>query len=248
MRLIPVIDLLDGQVVHAIKGERKHYRPVQSILCDASDPISIARAFRDRLGLNEIYIADLSALLSSGQNNHREIIATLAEKEGINILLDAGTSNAEEALAWLKLGVRKVIVGSETLRTEASLEEMPTSLDPDRLIFSLDFRAGKIMSQCTALTLMPPLEVLALLHSSAWKEVILLDLRRVGSGEGADRSIAAKVRSNLPDLKLLIGGGIANSEELFELESMGISGVLAATALHQGIITAEHISSLKLRH
>ena len=70
MRLIPVMDLLDGRVVQAIKGEREQYKPVKSVLCDTSEPVDVARAFRDQLGLSEIYIADLDAIM--GRGSHRE--------------------------------------------------------------------------------------------------------------------------------------------------------------------------------
>jgi phosphoribosylformimino-5-aminoimidazole carboxamide ribotide isomerase len=97
MRLIPVIDLLDGLAAHAVKGERSRYRPVKSVLCDTSDPLAIARAFRDRLGLHEIYVADLNAIQGFSPTRHRDIIAALARGEKISILLDAGIPDVETA-------------------------------------------------------------------------------------------------------------------------------------------------------
>jgi phosphoribosylformimino-5-aminoimidazole carboxamide ribotide isomerase len=242
MRIIPVIDLLDGLVVHAVKGERQNYQPVKSVLCDSSDPIAIARAFRDRLGLHEIYIADLDAIQSAGRSNHKEIIAILAGKERIHIILDAGTSDIEGARAWLDLGVRKIVIGSETLLTLDALHNIPAAIAPDRLVFSLDLRAGNILSQCPVLSAMKPMEALKHLFSAGWSEIILLDLKRVGSEAGADGILAADAHCTFPDLRLLIGGGIANPEQLVEFESCGIAGVLTATALHRGIIRKEHIS------
>ncbi len=242
--MIPVIDLLDGQAVHAVRGEREHYRPLKSVLCDSSDPLVVARVFRDQLRLNEIYIADLNAIQSFAQPRHLELINVLVNREEMTIILDAGVSDVENARAWLDLGVRKMVIGTETLRTWDTLQTLPAKLDRERLIFSLDFRAEKILSQCPVLASMPPLEVLKHLQSAGWQEIILLDLRRVGSGEGVNRMLVAEARANFPDLGLLLGGGIANPEELTELESLGIAGVLVATALHRGIITVKHLSTL----
>jgi phosphoribosylformimino-5-aminoimidazole carboxamide ribotide isomerase len=236
MRIIPVIDLLGGQVVHAVKGERQHYLPVKSVLCSTPDPIAIARAFRDRLGLNEIYIADLDALQSAGNSTHRETIAILAQKEHINILLDAGVSDIESARAWLDLGIHKIIIGSETMNAWDALKDIPAAISPDRLIFSLDLRAGKILSRYPALAAMAPMEALRNLHSAGWPEIILLDLNRVGSESGIDHPFLAGARTAFPDLSLLIGGGISSTEELAGLKARGIAGVLLATALHRGTI------------
>jgi phosphoribosylformimino-5-aminoimidazole carboxamide ribotide isomerase len=244
MRLIPVIDLLNGQAVHAIKGNRAKYKPVKSVLCDTPDAISLARAFRDRLGLNEIYIADLNAIQDSGRTCHRDLIATLAHDERLDIILDAGIPDSEDAQSWLRLGIRKTVIGAETLHTMHALQEIPAVIDPERLVFSLDMRAGKIVSSCPKLASMPPLKALENLHSSGWQEVILLDLNRVGSGEGIDRMLLIQAQSNFPRLKLLAGGGIANTEQLLDLKSLGIAGVLVATALHRGVILAQHLSAL----
>jgi phosphoribosylformimino-5-aminoimidazole carboxamide ribotide isomerase len=245
MRIIPVIDLLGGQAVHAVKGERKYYLPVKSVLCSTSDPITIARSFRDRLGLNEIYIADLDAIQSAGRSNHRALIADLAQKELMSIILDAGVSDIENARAWLDLGIHKVIIGSETLETWDALQDIPAAIAPGHLAFSLDLRAGKIVSPCSALAAMAPIEALKSLHSAGWHEIIVLDLKRVGSEKGADYCIATGARATFPGLRLLIGGGIADPEEVAEIKANGINGVLLATALHRGTIGAEHISAFR---
>jgi phosphoribosylformimino-5-aminoimidazole carboxamide ribotide isomerase len=241
MRVIPVIDLLGGTVVHAVKGERQRYRPVKSVLCATHDPRDIAVAFRDRLGLKEVYVADLDAIQSSGQSNHREAIATLSLSDGMDIILDAGVSDAREASAWLEAGVRKIVVGSETLLTWNAIQHIPASIDSERLVFSLDFRGGKILSRCSRLAAMSPMEALKLLQSAGWNEVLMLDLGRVGSRGGADLGLAAAACADFPDLALLIGGGVTGPEELSALAGMGIAGVLVATALHRGTIDAANL-------
>jgi phosphoribosylformimino-5-aminoimidazole carboxamide ribotide isomerase len=242
MRIIPVLDLLRGQAVHAIKGARAHYQPVKSVLCDSSDPLILARAFRDRLGLREIYVADLDAIQSLDTANHREVIAALAHQEEMDVILDAGISDIDCAERWLDHGVRKVIIGSETLRDLRTLQAIPCRIRRDQLTFSLDSRSGSILSQCDSLTTMTPFQALELLQGSGWKEIILLDLSRVGSGSGTDSPLAVRAIRRFPNLQFLVGGGIANPEELLSLESAGIAGVLVATALHAGTIRAQDIS------
>jgi len=45
MRIIPVIDLMHGQVVRGIAGQRHTYQPIQSRLVASADPMAVARAF-----------------------------------------------------------------------------------------------------------------------------------------------------------------------------------------------------------
>jgi len=244
--LIPVIDLLNNQAVHALKGDRRNYKPLKSVLCDTPDPLEIARAYRDLLGLNEIYIADLDAIQDSSQSNHRNLLETLFSRENTDIILDAGISDTRNISQWLDLGTHKIVVGSETLKTLDALKEIPAEIDPDRMIFSLDFRDGRILSNCPDLSNLSPLKILEILQSSGWQEIILLDLTRVGSGYGIDYSLAVEVRATFPDLILLVGGGITGPEEIKELDSLGTAGVLVATVLHNGIIGPQHLPGLNL--
>ena len=240
MRIIPVIDLLEGQAVHAVKGNRADYRPLKSVLCETAEPLAVAAAFRDRLGLTELYIADLNAIQSRGQTPHRDLIASLARGKNLSVLLDAGASEPEDARAWLDLGIRKAIFGAETVHRLRALQEIPEKVNPDQLVFSLDMRAGRTLSRSPDLASLSPIQVLGLLRSAGWHEVILLDLCRVGSEGGVDHALAVEARAKYPELSILVGGGIANPEQLAQLESVGISGVLVSTALHRGTITARH--------
>ena len=61
MPILPVIDLMGGQVVRGVAGRREAYRPMVSTLTDSSDPLAVACAFRKRFGFEELYLADLVA-------------------------------------------------------------------------------------------------------------------------------------------------------------------------------------------
>src|SRR5437868_13104425 len=62
MPILPVIDLMGGQVVRGVAGRREAYRPMVSTLTDSSDPLAVACAFRKRFGFEELYLADLDAI------------------------------------------------------------------------------------------------------------------------------------------------------------------------------------------
>ena len=89
MQVIPVLDLLDGHVVRAVRGERTAYRPIQSRLAAASEPLPLARALLAASGARTLYIADLGAILQRGA--HASMLAALrAALPGIELWLDAG--------------------------------------------------------------------------------------------------------------------------------------------------------------
>ena len=93
MQIIPVIDLYKGLVVQAIAGNRRNYKAINSKICSSANPSDVIDGFLSVFNFKAIYIADLDALESQGDNY--EIIKTLCNKyPNTEIWLDCGTSLA----------------------------------------------------------------------------------------------------------------------------------------------------------
>jgi len=242
MRIIPVIDLKDGLAVHAVKGERQAYQPVKSALLDTANPLDVAKAYRQRLGLREVYIADLDAILHA--RPQLDLIADLSHESGLELMVDAGIHKPENVLELLSTGASKVIIGAETLTAWRELQDIQAIVPREKLVFSLDMRAGEILSACPELSALSPLEAIQRLHESGWQEIILLDLARVGTQNGVDRALIDEARKRFPQLKLLVGGGIRDIDDLKKMKASGVSGVLVATILHLGLLDRNQISAL----
>src|SRR5437016_8035284 len=118
MRVIPVLDLKAGQAVRAVGGDRAHYRPVHSVLHDAPDPIGLARAYRDRLGLADLYLADLDAI--AGSPPASALFRALADL-GLHLWVDAGVRGPSCLPPLIDAGVGTVVAGLETVHDPESL-------------------------------------------------------------------------------------------------------------------------------
>ena len=69
MKIIPVIDLKDGVVVHAQQGMREQYQPINTHLCQSSDIYQVIEAFLGVYDFDTIYIADLNAITHQGDHD-----------------------------------------------------------------------------------------------------------------------------------------------------------------------------------
>ena len=232
MRVVGVIDLKDGTAVHAVRGERERYRPVHSVVGgEDGDALALARGFRS-LGLEELYVADLDAITGAGEN--RATIAALAREA--RVMVDAGVSEPEPVRALLDLGAHRVIVGTETLRDPDAL--------PGGVVLSIDLRDGRLLSPDPQLAGLPALDAVKRLHREALRDVIVLDLARVGSGAGLDFELIAEIHAAFPALELLAGGGVRDAADLRALAAAGAAGALVATALHTGVIGRSELAEL----
>ena len=111
--IIPALDLKGGAVVHARGGARAEYRPIETPLGAADDPVALARALLAVTGSSVLYIADLDAI--AGVGNHFELCRDLASALPHHELwIDAGFSNVTDCAFWLPLGAT-LVIGSESL-------------------------------------------------------------------------------------------------------------------------------------
>jgi phosphoribosylformimino-5-aminoimidazole carboxamide ribotide isomerase len=236
VRLIPVIDLRGGHAVHARRGERARYEPVRSVLtADASDPVMLARAYRDMLGTNELYVADLDAIHGLAP------AAVLSELcRGARVWLDAGTSSADGAHAAAALGACHIVIGLETLVRQQDLEAIVQGIGGERVAFSLDVKDGIPLAPSGAF---PPsvTRIARWVVDAGVERLIVLDLGRVGAAMGPNVEFVRAVRDAVNQVELIAGGGVRDAEDLRLLAEAGCEGVLVATALHEGRIGAAEV-------
>lgn len=239
MQVIPVIDIINGRAVHARRGERGRYEPVRSVLTPlGADPLELAAAYRNKLGLETIYVADLDAILSN--RPHWEIYASLA-REGFRIWLDAGTQSAQRAVALVEAGVETVVLGLESLAGPAQLAEIVTKshLNRHRFVLSVDSRGGSLLMPQNHQwpNDMTPLGLVRQAWSLGLSRFLLLDLARVGSGGGVggEQDFGA-IQAEFPSAQCWLGGGVRGPSDLTQLRRLAVAGVLVATALHDGSV------------
>jgi phosphoribosylformimino-5-aminoimidazole carboxamide ribotide isomerase len=240
MRVIGVVDLLDGRAVHGRAGHRDRYAPVRAaagIACGEGDPLALARAYTHALGVRELYAADLDAIL--GRGRQRAVVTALA-RWAPSLWLDAAVTTVAEAEDALTLGVARVVVGLETLPTFAALDAICAAIGGERVAFSLDLRAGVPLGAASAGDPTDVLAVAARAAEAGVGTVIVLDLARVGMGSGVDAALLGHVRAVAPHVELFAGGGVRGVADLEQLAAIGCDGALVATALHDGRLgTAE---------
>ena len=239
MLVLPVLDILEGQVVHGVAGRRTEYRPIVSRLTSSCEPLAVARAIRNTFGLDRYYLADLDGILRQKPNYpvYRDLV-----DDGFELLVDAGIRNSQDAARVQAAGVSKIVVGLESCRSPADLASIATA--EISITFSLDLLSGKPCRREDSIGWSDhPWEIIRqAIHAKA-KAILPLDLSDVGmSTGGSTDSLCQFIRNEFPKIHLITGGGVRNPEDLKRLSSLGVDEALVATALHDGRLNAFNIS------
>jgi uncharacterized protein related to proFAR isomerase len=234
MLLIPVIDLMGGQVVRARRGERRAYQPIVSMLAPGSEPVTLARALCDHCASRHLYLADLDALMGGAPQAAllRELLDALP---GVELWLDAGFADAAAADALCRgLGAEAAhivpVFASESLRSHDALGAVAGR---DDAILSLDRRDGQRLDRAGCWD-----------TPTAWPErVIVMMLERVGADAGPDLDTLREVQARSPRTRLIGAGGVRDAADLRRARDSGAAGWLVASALHDGRLPAAAVAS-----
>jgi phosphoribosylformimino-5-aminoimidazole carboxamide ribotide isomerase len=217
MLVIPVLDLMGGVVVRAKMGDRDAYRPIETQLAETPNPVDVAEGLM-RLGpFPTLYIADLDAIRRRN-NNFASLALLRSAFPDVELWIDNGAATVEAVEATTRYGVP--VLGSESQSDATLVASRPDS------VLSLDFRGEAFQG--------PPK---LLLSQEFWPDrVIVMTLHRVGGGAGPDLKRLAKVRESASGRRIYAAGGVRDGRDLAALEVAGATGVLVASALHDGRI------------
>lgn len=221
---------MHGQVVHARLGRRDQYQPLRSPLAaQSSDPLHVVDALLRLHPFSVLYIADLDAI--GGTGDHDAVIAAIhARHPGLRLWIDAG----RHASAAGPASARVPVIGSESM-TAAS--PWPTPTDGAPWVLSLDYRDGRLLG---------PADLLA--RPERWPEdIIVMSLDHVGSARGPDLQRLRALLRLAPERRWHAAGGVRSAEDLAEIADAGAHGVLLASALHDGRISAADLRAAACR-
>lgn len=235
MQVIPVIDLLNGQVVHAQQGKRDTYSAIQSALVSSAEPRAVIDAMLDYYPFQTIYIADLNSIQQKAiEPQHYALINALCKQHpSVSFWLDAGAINSMHFEKWSQLMVKPVL-GTENFTDFSDYARLMQQADaPD--IMSLDFINGDFMGNHEILS-----------QSSLWPEtVIAMTLDHVGAKKGPNWEQLRAIKTLNQHSKIVAAGGVRKIDDLIALKAMELDAALIATALHQKNLSAQEIAEIQ---
>ncbi len=236
LQIIPVLDLMAGKAVHALRGNRANYQPLRGKYAPSPEPDTILAALEPLIPNRVAYVADLDSI--QGKPGNIEILKGPIQR-GWTLWVDVGIR--EKIPPFPFTGVVPIL-GTETIESPMALKGMLACRN-DCLV-SVDLRAGEPIfasgSQWPAETALRLVE--RLIHLGA-RKLILLDLAVVGSSEGPSHlQLAQATRQLFPQVDVYLGGGIRDIADLVACRKAGLTGVLVATALQSGALTPWLIS------
>ncbi|GGI57509.1 1-(5-phosphoribosyl)-5-[(5-phosphoribosylamino)methylideneamino]imidazole-4-carboxamide isomerase [Winogradskyella haliclonae] len=230
MRIIPAIDIINGQCVRLTKGDydtKKVYN---------ENPIEVAKAFEDS-GIQYLHVVDLDGAKASHIVNYR-VLEEIATKTNLKIDFGGGLKTDDDLRIAFESGAHQITGGSIAVKNPDTFKNWIAKYGSDKIILGADCNDEKIAisgwQEDSELKVIPFIKDY---QTKGVKYVICTDISKDGMLEGPSFDLYKRILDEVKAIKLIASGGISKYDELPKLQDMGCEAVIIGKAIYENRIS-----------
>ncbi len=241
MRIIPAIDIINGQCVRLTKGDyntKKVYN---------ENPVEVAKAFEDA-GIQYLHVVDLDGAKASHIVNYK-VLEAIATKTNLKIDFGGGLKSDEDLKIAFNSGANQITGGSIAVKNPEVFNNWISKFGSDKIILGADCNNEKIA--ISGWQEESELEVIPFINryqSKGVSYVICTDISKDGMLEGPSFDLYNRILNKVQDIRLIASGGISKYDELPLLRDMGCEGVIVGKAIYEKRISLKEIEQFILNN
>ena len=237
-RIIPCLDIKDGQTVKGIQFEN---------LRSAGDPVELARAYAAQ-GADELVFLDITAT-HEGRTTFVELVRRIAHVLDIPFTVGGGISSVEQVQALLQAGADKVSINSAAVRRPELISELAQTFGSQCVVVAIDARlhddgiwyvylnGGRIPTELRALDWAKEVA------QRGAGEILLTSMNHDGMKTGFALDITCEISTSVP-IPVIASGGAGAKEHFKEVFGSGkADAALAASIFHFGEIPVPELKA-----
>ena len=239
MKIIPAIDLMNGEVVRLVKGD-----PNQKTVY-SNNPVEIAKKWENS-GADMLHLVDLDATLGLG--NNYETLKEICQNISIPVQVAGGLRDVTKIANTLEFAQR-VVIGTLVMQLKQSeqesiLLEMVSHFGKDKLVVSIDHVDGEIVThgwqKNTGLNLQ---DVTNEFVKDGFSEFLTTNVSKDGTLQGPD-IISLKEVCQINGTNIIASGGISKLDDVQDVKKYNPYGVILGKALYEGLISIEEAKAI----
>jgi phosphoribosylformimino-5-aminoimidazole carboxamide ribotide isomerase len=234
IRIIPAIDIFDGQCVRLSEGDfttkKVYYK----------NPLDVAKMFENG-GVKFLHLVDLDGARQKKIINHK-VLESIAVNTSLSIDFGGGIQSNEDLRIAFSSGADAVTAGSIMIKNESLALDWLAQFGAEKIILGADIKEGVVAvsgwQEKSSLKLTPFLDKQ---FSAGFKKVICTDVSKDGMLKGPAFDLYKEVKEQLPGLFLIASGGVSKMDDIEKLNDLKLDGVIIGKAIYEGKITLKDL-------
>ena len=230
MRIIPAIDIINGECVRLSKGDYNK-KTIYS-----KNVLDVAKNFEDN-GIQFLHLVDLDGAKENRIINYKTL-ELISSKTSLAIDFGGGLKSEEDIKIAFESGAKQVTLGSVAVKNSELFLKSLEKYGSEKIILGADARKEKIaISGWLEESESNIYDFIKEKIKIGIQYVISTDIDKDGMLEGPSFDLYEKIIGENPNIKLIASGGITSTNDLVQLKSLGCEGAIIGKALYENRIT-----------
>lgn len=227
MKILPAIDLKDGQCVRLKRGD---YGTAHKV---AEDAVQTAKGFL-AAGAELMHMVDLDGAKDGSHANYDVVKRVIAET-GAKVELGGGIRAMADVDAVLALGVSRVIIGSAAVKNPQFVKEAAAKYG-EKIAVGIDALGGTVRTEGWLKDSGEDFLAFAKrMESYGVGTIIFTDIDKDGMMEGPNFEQLSMLR-NAVSCAIVASGGVTTLKDIAKLRDAGIDAAIAGKAVYTGVL------------
>ncbi len=229
-RIIPCLDIKDGQTVKGINFEN---------LKNAGNPLELAKKYVEE-GADELVFLDITATIEN-RNTLIDLVKKIAATINIPFTVGGGIKNADDVARLLEAGADKISINSSAVQNPDLIDNLALRFGSQCVVLAVDtnfydnqwfvyVKGGREITKLTTLDWIKEAE------NRGAGEILLTSMANDGTKKGFAYELTANISENI-QIPVIASGGAGTKEHFLDIFTKGkADAALAASIFHFGEI------------
>ena len=235
MRIIPAIDIINGQCVRLTKGAydtKKVYN---------ENPLEVAKMFADN-GFKCLHLVDLDGA-RHGKPVNIGVLEQIAAKTSLEVDYGGGLRDAASVELALNAGAAAITAGSIAAKNQKEVLSWLEKWGAERIIIGADTINGMVtVNGWQNVESIELVEFISDYLNKGTKRFICTDVSKDGMLSGSAVDLYGDLLSKFPGIELIASGGVTSIDEVRQLKSMGLWGAIIGKAIYENKIDINELA------
>jgi len=234
IRIIPAIDIINGQCVRLAEGDFARQKTYDS------SPLEVAKRYEAN-GITNLHVVDLDGARARKPVN-LAVLESIAAHTNLQIDFGGGIQSQEAIDLAFNAGARQITAGSIAVREPATVAGWLQKYGSERIIIGADFKDNTISINAWAeqsdLTLT---NFIANYLVKNAKNFICTDVSKDGMLQGPATTTYGELVNKYPQANIIASGGVTTVQDIEDLQAASVYGVIIGKAIYEGTISLQDL-------
>lgn len=234
--IIPAFDFMKGQAVRLYQGDYANQTKYDINLYERLKNYEIE-------GVKNIHLVDLD-----GAKNVKErqvkVFKDIVSYTNIPIQIGGGIRNEEDINRFLKIGVKRVVIGSSAVKNKVEVKKWLKIYGSNVIVLALDIiilnKKKKIAingwQEKTNTTLE---EIIEYFSPEGLQHILCTDISRDGTLLGPNVTLYKEIIKKFKHIKLQASGGVGTLKDIISLKNSGVKSIIVGRSLLENKFTIQ---------